>query len=110
MIPGPNTISFDIPGSGPRTISLQSPLPAITTPVTTDGTTQPGYSGSPLIDLNGAAAGSANGLVIETSNSAVVGLAINDFGGTGIVLYGAGTDGNVIEGNFIGTDPTGTQA
>jgi hypothetical protein len=40
--PGPNRIEFNIPGSGPRTISLMSPLPAITRPVVLDGYTQPG--------------------------------------------------------------------
>ena len=43
-----NTVSFDI-GNGPQIISLQSSLPPITRPVFIDGTSQPGYSGSPLI-------------------------------------------------------------
>ena len=54
--PGPDTIHFAI-GSGPKTISVTSPLPTITDPVTIDGTTQPGYSGTPIIVLNGASAG-----------------------------------------------------
>ena len=52
------TIAFAI-GGGQQTINLLSPLPAITAPVTIDGTTQPGYSGAPLIELDGARAGSA---------------------------------------------------
>ena len=50
---GTNTIDFDIPGTGVRTIAPASPLPAITTPVVIDGTSQPGYAGSPLIAILG---------------------------------------------------------
>ena len=41
---GGNTIDFAIPGSGVQTIVPLSPLPAITTSVLIDGTTQPGYA------------------------------------------------------------------
>src|SRR5271154_1893678 len=44
---GGGTIDFDILTS-PLTIDLTSPLPAITIPVVIDGTTQPGYSTTPL--------------------------------------------------------------
>src|SRR5579883_1619793 len=88
MIPGPNTITFDIPGSGPQVITLQSPLPAITTPVTIDGTTQPGYSsGSPVIVLNGAGAGpGADGLDLSATaaGSTIRGLEITAFQGAGL--------------------------
>ena len=47
---GADTITFAI-GTGPQTISPLSPLPTITDPVTIDGTTQPGFSGSPIIEL-----------------------------------------------------------
>jgi hypothetical protein len=46
--PGPNTIAFNIGGAA-QTITPLTPLPAVTTPVVLDGTTQPGYHGSPLI-------------------------------------------------------------
>src|SRR5579871_1733684 len=51
--PGRDTISFAVSG----TINLASPLPPITDPVVIDGDTAPGYSGQPLIELNGASAG-----------------------------------------------------
>ena len=50
--PGADTISFNIPGSGVKTITLTSPLPDVTSPVTIDGTTQPSFSGKPIIVLS----------------------------------------------------------
>jgi uncharacterized repeat protein (TIGR01451 family) len=99
---GADTINFVIPGTGPHTINLLSPLPAITEALTIDATTQPGFAGTPVIELNGSGAGAgANGLNITTANSVVRGLAINRFNGNGIVVSG---NGNIIEGNIIGTN------
>lgn len=47
------TISFAITGGGARTITLMSSLPTIAGNVTVDGTTEPGYTGAPLITLDG---------------------------------------------------------
>ena len=46
------TINFAI-GSGQQTISPTSPLPEITSPVILDATTQPGFAGTPIIELDG---------------------------------------------------------
>ena len=54
--PGGDAIEFGIPGSGVQTISTLSSLPAITLSVTIDGTSQPGYTNAPLIDLDGTSA------------------------------------------------------
>src|SRR5262249_22917581 len=63
------TIIFAIPGPGPYRIALTSPLPAITVPVVIDGTTQPGFSGAPVIELDGSGAGaSADGLTVAAGN------------------------------------------
>lgn len=105
--PGTETIRFNIPGSGVRTITPTSALPTITDAVIIDGTTQPGFSGTPIIELNGSSAGTnASGLTIFAGNSTVKGLVINRFSSSGISLSGVG--GNVIAGNYIGTDATGT--
>src|SRR5689334_6296695 len=40
----PDTITFNIAGAGPHTLSLLSALPNITDPVIIDGLTQPGSS------------------------------------------------------------------
>ena len=46
-----NTVAFSI-GSGVRTIMPISVLPDVGVGVTIDGSTQPGYAGTPLIELN----------------------------------------------------------
>ncbi len=105
-----DTIAFNIPGTGVHTIRPTSvtPLPGITQPVVIDGTTQPGYAGTPLIEISGENAGSTAGLFVNTSNTLIRGLAINRFAFAGIALNGPG--GHTIEGNFIGTNAAGTAA
>jgi hypothetical protein len=104
-LPDTNIIEFGFPGDRPHEIQLLSPLPAITEPVTINGWSQPGYSGTPIIEIHGVPG--ATGLVITAGNSTVRGLVLNGFA-TGIHIEQGG--GNVIEGNFIGTDSTGTTA
>ncbi|HLJ92950.1 MAG TPA: right-handed parallel beta-helix repeat-containing protein [Gemmataceae bacterium] len=106
--PGPDTIRFAI-GTGVQTINLAAPLPAITQPTIIDGTSQPGYAGAPLIELNGAGAGAgADGLFIMAGGSVVRDLVINRFALSGIDVQTGG--GNILQGNYIGTDVTGTLA
>jgi uncharacterized repeat protein (TIGR01451 family) len=101
-------IVFNIAGAGPYLITPVTPLPVLSTPVTIDAATQPGYAGAPLVELNGTLlSGNPAGIQLNGGNSTVRGLAINRFGGPGILLT---TEGNVIEGNFIGTDLSGTLA
>ena len=106
---GSNAINFDITGS--TTIKVLSPLPAITRQVSILGFTQggAGYNGPPLVVLNGASAGNgADGLNFASGSngSEVQGLVIQQFKGDGILING--TSGNLIVGNYIGTDLTGT--
>ena len=112
---GPDVINFNIPGSGVHTISLTNQLPPLTDPVTIDGYTQPGASPNTLavgsdakllIELSGALANSAYGLRLTGGNSTIRGLIINRFNFQGIDIELKG--GNVIEGNFIGTNASGT--
>ncbi|TMB98857.1 MAG: hypothetical protein E6J42_04890 [Chloroflexi bacterium] len=116
---GLDTIAFNIPASDPGyvastgTFKIQpiSPLPVIGDPVIIDGHTQPGFVDKPVIELSGLSAGAlVDGLRITAGNSTVRGLAIYKFGSVsgsnGIELQSAGN--NVIEGNFIGVDVTGT--
>jgi titin len=88
-----NGITFNIPGSGVQTIDLLSALPALTQPVTIDGTTQPGYGGQQtLIQIDGSQAGpGVVGLDVESSasGSSFHGLSITDFSGGGMLVNGA---------------------
>ena len=104
-----DTIEFDIPGAGVHTIVPASGLPSITDPVVIDGTTQPGYAGVPLIEINGASAGGfQQGFTINGGGSTVRGLAINGFSSSAIQLFTG--DGNTIEDNYLGTNAAGTAA
>ncbi len=107
---GSDTIRFQI-GSGARTITPQTALPIIEDTVTIDGTTQPGFAGNPLIELNGTNASfvpagtpAPPGLGIRANNCVVRGLVINRFNGGQISLLG---NNCLIEGNFFDTDLSG---
>ena len=103
--PGLDTIAFNIPGAAPHTITLATPLQPILDAVMIDGTTQPGFAGSPIIEINGNGV-AVDGLTINAGPTTVRGLVINRFVERGIfVRVGNGT---TIQGNFIGTDVTGT--
>ena len=111
---GVDTIDFDIAGTGPFTIVPSSALPTITHAVLIDGYSQPGASANTqatsdnailMIDL-GSGTASFDGLDISAGDSTVQGLAINGFN-NGIQLE-PGSTGDLIQGNFIGTDVTGT--
>jgi parallel beta-helix repeat protein len=121
---GPDTINFNIPGSGVQTITPVTVLPIITGSVTIDGYSQPGAAVNTLaINSNavlriqisvGQVPGNAQryGLRIDADNCVIKGLVINqaDHGTLtpsedgGIIVRGMGT---LITGNFIGPDPTG---
>ncbi len=104
--PGADTITFNIGPGGTQTINLSSPLPPITEALTVDGTTQGGFAGTPLIVLSGLGGQVfADGLTISADNCVVRSLVISGFGGNGISISGSN---NIIEGNFIGTTPDGT--
>ncbi len=105
--PGTDTITFNI-GNGYQTIKPLQRLPTLTSPVVIDGTTQPGFSGAPLIELDGSNQADGNGLSIDGGDSTVRGLVINRFHFNGISIGSKG--GNRVEGCYIGTDVTGTVA
>jgi Right handed beta helix region len=83
----PVTIDFSI-GTGQQTISLLQPLPTLANPITIDGTTQPGYAGKPLIQVDGTQAGAGTigfSLDDDSHNSTIKALEITDFNGGGIL-------------------------
>jgi hypothetical protein len=102
--PGLDTIEFDIPGAPPFGVLLFFGIPSITDPVVIDGTTQPGYGGTPLFFIR-QGAGQGPGLVLAAGSggSTIRGLSFADIN-EGIRIQ---SDGNTIEGCFFGTDVTG---
>ncbi|MEJ2634795.1 MAG: FlgD immunoglobulin-like domain containing protein [Calditrichia bacterium] len=109
--PGLDSIHFNIPGTGPHTIQLSSQLPQITDPVTIDGYTQSGASPATsttnavlMVEIDGQYTDVC--LDITSGESTIRGLTINRCSAAGISLYIGG--GNIIEGNFLGTNISGT--
>ena len=105
---GSSIIDFAI-GSGAQTIMPLSQLPSLNTTITIDGTSQPGYAGTPLITIDGSLAGSTScGIWVLGGGCSLGGLVIDNFGANGIVLAGPG--GDTVTGDYIGVDPTGAVA
>ncbi len=120
--PGTDTIAFNLPGS--LVIAPTGALPSlsdVTGGTTIDGTTQPAYTGTPLVRLDGHSAGSANGLMANGWSNVIKGLIITRFQGAGIFVLGNYTTiaGNQVVSNggsgivvdsarnrIGGTDPT----
>ncbi|MBL8814266.1 MAG: cadherin domain-containing protein, partial [Planctomycetaceae bacterium] len=105
---GPDRIEFDIAGTGVSTITVLSALPQITDAIFIDGWSEPDWTSQPVIELTGTLAGSANGLYLAAGSdgSTIRGLAINRFAQSGIAI--GTSSNNVLQGNFIGTDATGS--
>jgi CSLREA domain-containing protein len=110
---GPSTVAFAIPGSGPRTIQLGSALPALAAGGTTvDGYTQSGSSPNTAarssnatlrIEVSGSGNGGPEGFVITSAGNTVRGLALFNLR-VAVRIAGTGARGNVLAGNFIGTN------
>lgn len=115
-------IVFNIPTSDPGyqngvwTIRPTEELPGVVTGTTIDGSSQPGGAlGKPVIVLDGSLVGSgANGVHMgDSSNITIEGMDIVNWKGNGIAILSDGdpaASNNVIRGNYIGIDPTGTKA
>ena len=54
---GFDIIEFNIAGAGVRTIFQNTPLPTLLESTFVDGSTQPGFAGTPLIEIAGDLAG-----------------------------------------------------
>jgi hypothetical protein len=77
---------------------------------TSKNTVRANYIGTNAAAINGLGNG-ANGVAIgngATNNKVTGGNVIGENIGTGVYLFGAGTSGNTVSGNFLGTDTTGT--
>ncbi len=101
----PDEIRFSIAGAGPHTIQPLSALPIITDAVVLDGTTEPDFAGSPVIELDGSVAG-GTAIHVQADGVTLRGLVVNRFGSGSAAIRLEG-DSNIVEGMYIGTDITG---
>ncbi|HEY0157375.1 MAG TPA: Calx-beta domain-containing protein [Thermoanaerobaculia bacterium] len=105
---GEDSVIFRIPGPGPHTIQLLSPLPVIRAAVSIDGRSQAGYFQTPVIEISGTSAGFGSGLVIDTNlaDVTILALAITGFASHGIEIRPLTYD-TAIGGCYIGVRPDG---
>jgi CSLREA domain-containing protein len=105
---GADTIEFELAG----VIHVEeSPLPSINGPVTINATTVPGYSGRPLVEIDGTGStneGSVNGLSVYAGPTLIEGLAIGNFEDAGLETE---TENPVrVCASHIGANRSGTEA
>lgn len=108
LIPAASDPGCD-PTSGICTIQVGAAgLATLIYPVVLDATTQPGFAITPLIELDGSLTGAnVTGFAVWGGGTTVRGFAINRFpNNSDILAWNLGN--NIIEGNFLGTDPAGT--
>jgi hypothetical protein len=104
----PDTIFFNIAGSGPHVISVLGALPNLTDAVIIDGTSEPDFdmgTHAPVVEANGTNAGvGASGFTISGGGggSVIRGLAINRFDAHGVFV--SRRDNVTVEHNVIGTN------
>jgi hypothetical protein len=97
--PGIDVIDFHLPGTAP-VINLKTDLPVVTHQVLIDGTSQPGYAGSPIVTLKNAGIPGADGIVMRATGAAsfsgaVKALKINGFAvGVKVLDSGSSTPGS----------------
>ncbi|HSR44476.1 MAG TPA: immunoglobulin-like domain-containing protein [Acidimicrobiia bacterium] len=114
-----DTIEFNIPvtESGYSAVPLaftltpNSPYPSISDPATLDATTQPGYTGDPIVQLDGTSAiGATAGLAIVTNDSTIKGFIVHSFADEGLEIDGlpGWGDNNTLSNNWVGIDASGT--
>lgn len=112
---GPDVIEFDISGDIPHVIQPNTALPEINEPVVIDGTSEPDYDGSPVIELDGTDAGDVPGFDVAFSELGAGGgitargLAVVNFAREAFRI-GDDAGGNIIQGCYIGVRPDGTTA
>lgn len=112
------TISFNIPTNDPGynngvfTISLIGEMPPLVTAGTfIDGSTQPGFAGSPVVALDGSQvppeAGPVSGLHLYGTNCVIRALAFDHFSAGGIQFFCSDAVSNHIQGCYLGVKPDG---
>lgn len=106
---GLDEIRFSIGGGGSHFIAHSTPLPDIVEPVYINGTTQPGFSGTPLIEVDGAFFASTPLFTLQPTagGSTIRGLVLRNFDDAIVEIR---SSGNLIAGNYFGTNGATTIA
>ena len=77
----------------------------IVDPIILDATTQPGYSGNPLIQLDGSTLvdPDINGLTLRTNDSTIKGFIVHSFTDEGLEIDGSTGfgDNNILQNNWV---------
>ncbi len=100
---GGGAIVFNVPGTAPFVISPTSPLPSFSQNII-DGSTQPGFAGSPIIILDGSLlTGSGTGLTL-TGSSTLLSLNVRNFSESGVEIQNLNNtvQNSTLESNAIG--------
>ena len=99
--PGLDFINFDLQGPGPHIIDVHQTL-FLNDQVVIDGTTQPGYDGSPQVVVRGdGTVASIFLLQEESSASTIQGLAVSGFSANAVTIMNS-SQGNWIQNNYLG--------
>lgn len=118
-VAGADTIHFNIAGAGPHTIALTKALPTLSQTdggLFIDGYSQPGAVANTdgtisnaviKIQITGGGVNGFHNFPITGSGNTIRGIATYN-SNRAIYIYGAQASNNVLVGNFIGTDSTGT--
>ncbi|MBV9495271.1 MAG: DUF11 domain-containing protein, partial [Acidobacteria bacterium] len=101
----PCSILFNL-GAGQHVIAPTSALPALTARMFLQGETQPGYSGTPIVELDGTNSGGL-GLVLSASASTVRGFVLRNHSNAAIHLAGGNA---IVRECYIGTNLAGAAA
>lgn len=116
------SVRFNIPVSDPGysngvfNIHLTGHLPPLAqNAMVIDGSTQPGFTGKPLIVVDGShilpeTFTSNSGLLIYSANNQVKNISFNGFNWNGLTLRFADATNNTIAGCWLGLDATGSNA
>ena len=102
----PDRIEFNISGSGPHVIEPNSFASAVNEAVIIDGTTEPDYSGTPVVVLDGGPNDRDIGMTLAGAGSVVRALSVVGFNNIGMSLAGSGS--HTVAGCYVGVRPDGT--
>ena len=117
-----SVVTFNIPTSDPGhsngvyNIHLTGHLPVLATNgMVIDGSTQPGFTGKPLIVVDGSQIipetfTSNSGLLIYSANNQVKNISFQGFNWNGLTLRFADATNNTIAGCWLGLDANGSNA